>query len=205
LEASVTEVSEGGKTRYDKKREEVVSVAAKIFAEKGYHATSIDDLVRATQLQRGGLYHYISGKKDLLIHIHERFAEPVMQEAREIAALDKPPDQVLRMLAHTLLEAIERHRDEVTVFLQEWRTVKDDPRWENVRAIRKEFENIVVEVLERGRREGIFEISDSRIAMYTFLGMINYTYQWFDPEGKVRAYELAEQMCDIFLDGVKSS
>jgi AcrR family transcriptional regulator len=190
--------------RYEKKREEIVSIAAHVFAEKGYHATSIDDLVAATRLKRGGLYHYIGGKKELLIRIHERSVEPLLDEFRKIRASEERPDVALRTFARVLLRTIEQHRDEVTVFLHEWRVVKKDPRWESIRRSRKEFEDIVAEVLERGCNEGLFSISDVRMAMYTFLGMLNYTYQWFDPRGRVSADELAEQMCDIFLSGVNA-
>jgi AcrR family transcriptional regulator len=53
--------------KYDARRLELIDIAARVFARKGYHATSIDDLVEATGLKRGGLYHYITGKEDLLI------------------------------------------------------------------------------------------------------------------------------------------
>jgi TetR/AcrR family transcriptional regulator, cholesterol catabolism regulator len=65
-----------------RRRREIVDVGAKAFAEHGFHATTIDQLVEATGLQRGGLYHYIDGKLDLLIAIHERFIEPLLEEAR---------------------------------------------------------------------------------------------------------------------------
>jgi AcrR family transcriptional regulator len=196
--------SNGAPSRYEKKQEEIIRIAARVFAEKGYHATSIDDLVAATGLQRGGLYHYIGSKKDLLILIHERSVEPLLDEFRKIRASGERPNVALRMLARVLLENVERHRDEVTVFLHEWRAMKEDPRWGGIRNIRKEFEDIVVELLERGCDEGLFSISDTRVAMYTFLGMLNYTYQWFDPGGRVNAGELAEQMCDIFLEGIET-
>lgn len=128
----------------------------------------------------------------------------MLDEFRKIRASEERPDVALRTFARVLLRTIEQHRDEVTVFLHEWRVVKKDPRWESIRRSRKEFEDIVAEVLERGCDEGLFSISDVRMEMYTFLGTLNYTYQWFDPSGRVSADELAEQMCDIFLSGVKA-
>ena len=72
--------------RYEGRRQEVADIAARVFAERGYDATSIDDLVEATGLQRGGLYHYMEGKKDLLIRIHGRFIEPLLAESRRCRA-----------------------------------------------------------------------------------------------------------------------
>ena len=188
--------------RYEGRRQEVADIAARVFAERGYDATSIDDLVEATGLQRGGLYHYMEGKKDLLIRIHGRFIEPLLDESREICAAAPPPDLALRLLARALMENIDRYRDQVTVFFNEWRMIEHDPEWTEIRASRKEFADMIGGVLERGEREGVFTISDQRMTLFAFLGMLNYSHQWFDAGGRVTATEVADHFCDIFLQGI---
>jgi AcrR family transcriptional regulator len=190
--------------RYDLKRLEVISVAARVFAARGYHATSIDDLVEATGIKRGGLYHYITGKQDLLVAIHERFIEPLLIEARGVAAERLPADQAVQKLAHVLMNVIAEYRNEVTVFLHEWRAIEPGPAWERVQSARREFERIVHDVLVQGDREGALKLDDAPLAVYAFLGMINYTYQWYDPSGRRSADEIAEYFSSIFLDGVRS-
>ena len=102
--------------------------------------------MQATGLQRGGLYHYMSSKADLLIQIHQRFIEPLLAEARRIAEEDVPADVALRKLAAALMSDIAIYRDQVTVFLHEWRIIEDSPDWKAIRKSRKEFEG-VIEVL----------------------------------------------------------
>ncbi len=129
--------------RYEARRQEIVDIAANVFAERGYHATSIDNLVEATGLQRGGLYHYIGSKEELLFQIHERFIDPLLKEAQEIEARGEPPTETLRALAHALMSDIATYRDQVTVFLHEWKTLgssQDGPRARKVMAARKQFE-----------------------------------------------------------------
>lgn len=189
--------------RYDAKRLEVVDVAARLFALRGYHATSIDDLVEATGIKRGGLYHYISGKQDLLVAIHERFIEPLLVASRAVAAERLPADEAVRKLAHALMNVIAEYRNEVTVFLHEWRAIEPGPAWTRVRAARREFEGIVRDVLIQGDREGTLELDDPLLASFAFLGMINYSYQWYDPAGPKSADEIAESFSTIFLDGVR--
>jgi AcrR family transcriptional regulator len=191
--------------RYEGRRQEIIDIAARVFAERGYDATTIDDLVAATGLQRGGLYHYIGGKQDLLIRIHERFLHPLLDQARAIAAEDMPPDAALRALAHALMENIARYTDQVTVFLHEWRTIAGHPDWTQLRRERREFEAIIGDALERGRREGVFAFRDTRIALLGFLGMINYTPQWYEPGGRASSWQIAEDFSDIFLDGIRAS
>jgi len=160
--------------------------------------------VEATGLQRGGLYHYMGSKQDLLIAIHERFLHPLLAQARAIAAEDLAPEAALRALAHALMENIARYTDQVTVFFHEWRTIEGDPRWMTIRNERREFETLIGDVLARGAREGVFRFADLRISLLGFLGMINYTPQWFEPNGRVSAAAIADLFCDLFLDGIRA-
>jgi AcrR family transcriptional regulator len=192
----------GSRARYEKRRQEVIDTAARLFAQRGYHATSVDDLVEATGLQRGGLYHYIDGKLDLSIAIHERFIDPLLAEARAIAATDEPPDSQLRALAHALMRDIASYRNEVTVFLHEWRALLGAPAWQEIRRARREFETIIEDVLARGRDEGLFAFEDSRLTVLAFLGMINYSYQWYDRRVRAAPAEIADRFADIFLSGI---
>src|SRR5436309_16104703 len=128
----------GSAARYEARHQELVDIAARVFARQGYHATSIDDLVEATGLKRGGLYHYISSKEDLLIAAHERFIEPLLENARAIAAEDLPAEEALRRLAHALMHDIAVYQDQVTVFLHECRGIERRPGSQAVRDARQE-------------------------------------------------------------------
>lgn len=194
--------SEQAQERYAKRRNELIDIAAQVFARRGYHATTIDDLVEATQLQRGGLYHYIGGKKDLLLSIHERFIQPLLAETSAIVSDDAPADVKLRKTAHVLMRTINDYRDQVTVFLHEWRAIEDDPEWEGIREGRRAFERDIADILEQGRRDGVFQFADVRLTVLAFLGMLNYTYQWFDPAGRVAPEAVADYFCDVFLRGI---
>jgi AcrR family transcriptional regulator len=191
-------------SRWDERRNEVVDAAAHVFAARGYHATTIDDLVEATGLKRGGLYHYISSKKDLLIRIHERFINPLLEDSRQIVAAGEAPDVTLRNLAKALMRDIADYHDQVTVFLHEWRIIENEPEWRKIRGARREFVDLVAEVLERGIRERMFEIDDVRITVLGFLGMINYSYQWFNPSRRRNAEDLADRFVEIFLYGIRT-
>lgn len=190
--------------KYDAKHQELVDIAAHVFARQGYHATSIDDLVEATGLKRGGLYHYISSKEELLIAAHERFIEPLLENARAITAEELPAEEALRRLAHALMHDIAVYQDQVTVFLHEWRVIRDAPEWHHVREGRREFEQIVESIFEQGRREGVFDVRSSRLTVLAFLGMFNYSYTWFSARGTHSPEEIADHFAAIFLSGIRS-
>jgi AcrR family transcriptional regulator len=188
--------------KYDAKRQELIDIAARVFAEKGYHATSIDDLQEATGMRRGGLYHYIDGKEDVLLAIHERFIEPLLANAREIVAEGLPAEETLRRLARALMHDIATYRDQVTVFLHEWRVLEGTDEWSQVRDARREFEETIETVLARGQAEGRFAPAVRPLTVYAFLGMFNYSYTWFDPRGERTPEEIADHFAGIFLNGV---
>ncbi len=188
--------------RFDERRDEVIDAAARVFAERGYDATTVDDLVEATGLPRGSLYHYTSGKEDLLIQLHRRFIRPLLEKAREIDGQDLTPEATLRALAHALLRNIAEYREEVTVFFHEWRMIEGHPSWHEIREERREFEAIIDRALERGMKEKRFVDQDRRIALLGFLGMINYAPQWYEPEGRRSAADIAEQLSNTYLGGL---
>jgi len=189
--------------RYDRRQQEVVDRAAHVFARRGYHATSIDDLIEATGLTRGGLYHYIGSKQELLFRIHEELLEPLLERSRVILSEDADPETHLRRLVREWVEHVERHRDHMVVFDQERRMVEEEPRWAEVRRARKEFEDLLAGVLDRGRREGIFALPDPQLTLLALLGMVNYLPQWYDPAGRLDTDAIATGYCDALLEGIR--
>ena len=181
---------------------EVVDTAAYVFATRGYDATSIDDLTSETGLQRGGLYHYITGKKDLLFAVHDRCMRPLLEGAQAVELSGAPPAQALRALARVLMRSVDEYYYHVRVVLQEWRTMAMDPRWPEVHRERRTLEQIIIRTIERGVAEGVFEVSQPGLAALAFLGMINYSYQWLDPKGKQKPSDIADYYAELFVRGI---
>jgi AcrR family transcriptional regulator len=192
------------RARYDARRAEVVTAAARTFAERGYHGTSIDDLIAATGLTRGGLYHYIAGKEELLIAVLDELMDPLLDRARELLAEPGTPEQHLRALTRAWLEHVAAHRDHMVVFNQERRTLERDRAWQHIRAARREFEQLLAGVLRRGVYEGAFRTTDPQLTLLSLLGMANYTAQWFTSRGRLSATEIADGYCDLLLDGIRA-
>lgn len=189
--------------RYDRRQQEVIDVAARVFAERGYHATSIEDLIEATGLTRGGLYHYIESKVELLFRVVAELLDPLLEQGRAIVAEDEPPVEQLRRLMHAWMDHVESHRAHMFVFQQERRALEREPQWAEVRASRRAFEELLGAVLDRGEREGAFRLADRRLTLMALLGMVNYTPQWFDPRGRLSAREIADGFCDTLLAGIR--
>jgi AcrR family transcriptional regulator len=173
-------------------RSEVVAAAAREFSRRGYHATSIEDLLAATGLTRGGLYHYIDGKHDLLIAVQQELLEPLLAQARDAAAAHDDAEGKLRAVVREWVRHVETHRDHMVVFAAERRLVESDPRWADIRRQREQFEALLDEILE----------GDS-LARLALLGMVNHMPSWFDPDGRLSATEIADRFVDLLLSGAR--
>jgi TetR/AcrR family transcriptional regulator, cholesterol catabolism regulator len=190
------------RAKYEHRLEAVIGVAAHEFAERGYHNTSIEDLVAASGLQRGGLYHYIESKRHLLLLIHDQLLEPLLEQAREISSRDETPEAQLRALMRTWVLHVAAHRDHMTVFNEERRLIESVPEWTRVRQQRREFQDLVAEVLRRGIVDGSFQIVDADIVLMSILGVVNHMPQWFDPSGRLTPEQVADRCTDLVLHGI---
>ena len=79
------------RARYDRRRQEVVADAARAIAAQGFHATSMQDLIAATRLTAGGLYHYIGSKDQLLGQICDQLMEPLLEQVSEVVSSASHP------------------------------------------------------------------------------------------------------------------
>ena len=107
------------RARYDRRQQEVVATAARLFAERGFHATSMQDLTEATGLTTGGLYHYIGSKERLLLLICDALMEPLLEQSRAIVAQEAPAAELLHALLRAWLAHVASHREHMLVFAQE--------------------------------------------------------------------------------------
>jgi AcrR family transcriptional regulator len=189
--------------RYDRRRDEVVATAAKLFAERGYQATSMSDLTQATGLAAGGLYHYIDSKEHLLLLICDTLMEPLLVRARAIVADGAPPETQLRDVLRAWLEHVEAHRDHMIVFQQERHVIEREPQWRSIRNQRKAFEQLLDDVLTRGEATGELVFPDRRLALRALLGMVNYTPVWLRPRGRLSAEQIADGYCALLLDSAR--
>jgi AcrR family transcriptional regulator len=180
------------RARYDERRQEVIAKAAEAIAQRGFHATSVPDLVEATGLTSGGLYHYIGSKDELLGAICEDLMAPLLDEVRTI---DGPPEERLREFVRVWLRHVERHRHHVLVFQQERNVLEQGPQWRRVRQQRKQFEGLLAQLLA----DPSFRFADRDLALLALLGMVNHTALWLRPRGRLTAEQVADGYVDLLL------
>jgi AcrR family transcriptional regulator len=190
------------RARYEERQRAIIRTAARVFAERGYRQTSIDDLVAATGLQRGGLYHYITSKQHLLLMIHDELMNPLLERGEQILRLPGAPAEHLRALVRVWVEHVAGHRDHMTVFNEERRLIESHADWIRVRQLRRSFQDLLDSVLQRGVACGDFAIQDVEVTQRLLLGTVNHLSSWFDPSGRLSPAELADRCVELILYGI---
>lgn len=190
--------------RYDRRRREIADAAARVFAERGYHATSVAALLEETGLTAGALYHYVASRDDLLVAICDELLDPLLQRAAEIAGDDaKPPLERLRELLRAWLEHIAHHLDHMRVFAQERHVIEHESRWGDIRAKRLEFERILDGLLAQCEAAGSLSVDDRRLALLALLGMVNYTPTWYRGGGRLHPHEIADGYHEMLVSAYR--
>lgn len=183
------------------RKQEIVRVAARLFAANGYHSTGMTELSEAVGLGKGALYYHIESKEALLyeisaLHVREMVAFGEALVERE----DLAPPQKVRELSRELMRTISEHLPEVTVFFHEVRILTGD-RAQRLIELRDRFEDVWTRLIEQGVEAGSFQALDP-IAVKGMLGLHNYSYIWLGPNGRLSPEEISNVFCDLLLNGL---
>jgi AcrR family transcriptional regulator len=182
------------------RRMELTRQAARLFAEKGYHGTSIGDLADAMGVQKGSLYAHIDSKQDLL---YETMREGA---AAFHAALDAIPDELpatekIRLALRAHLRVVAEQLDVATVFVREWRYLEGERREEIVHE-RRRYEERFRALFREGRDLGeLRTVLDDATAALLVLSAVNGAYTWLQPGRDTD--ELADRFYTLLLDGIR--
>jgi AcrR family transcriptional regulator len=188
------------------RRREVLDTAARLFHERGYQGTTMDEIAAAVGLTKGSLYHHFASKTEILTAIYEEAADLVVAHTRKLGE-DEPPEVVFGSLVRDILELIAEHRYHVTVYYQEMRWVREWLPKKDAARIQKKvrsYIDYVESVIQRGIDAGTLRDVDPRVAAYALIGMASWSYQWYDPEGKLDLDTITELFTSIYLRGMKA-
>ena len=189
----------------ERRRDEIVAAAARIFHQKGYEATSIQEVAEAVGMLKGSLYYYIDAKEDLLFAVIEK-AHQLGNDG--MASSVEEGGDALAQLRHTITAHVRNNLENLTeigVFFQDFRSLGQERRAAIVEE-RDSYERFVRGIIERGQADGTIDASiDPKLTTMALLGMMNWVYQWYRPDGPKEPQEIAEIFADVALKGIAAS
>ena len=183
-------------------RQEILRASARLFQQQGYDGTSMNDVAAALRLSKGGLYHHFQSKDEILFnlmsHAMDITEEKVINPVKAVA----DPEERLRTLIRLHIGVVLSERDrEITVMLHENHPLPSAFR-RKINARKKDYvhfvENLIGDV--QRHRSSASQVTP-RAAAFALLGMINWVYQWYKPEGPLTGYAIVRQYTEIFFRG----
>jgi TetR/AcrR family transcriptional regulator, cholesterol catabolism regulator len=183
-------------------RDDVVRAAGRLFADKGYHGTSMRDLGRELGLHGSSLYSHISSKEDLLVDVVMRGADLFEAAARSAVAEAADPPTRLEALVAAHVAVVLDHIDESRTFLNEARALEDEHRGRVVEA-RDRYEAVFRQVLTDGVAQGHFRPDlDVRMSAIYILSILNAVDRWYRVDGELDRPALVKSLMRFVLDGI---
>lgn len=179
--------------------EELLEAAAKIFYEKGYDATSIQDIAERVNILKGSIYYYIQTKADLRDHLLVEVHTNGIATMRRLAATEGTALDKLAAMIRGHVEYMHRNRAKTTVYLHEVKKLSPAKRQELLGA--ENYRDVFDEMLELGQAEGLFLASlDPKQAAQAILASLNSFYQWYRPNRESQA-RVADYFVTTILRG----
>jgi AcrR family transcriptional regulator len=184
-------------SRYDHKLEFILRSAAQIFADNSYHSTSMRDIARATNVSLAGLYHYCKSKEELLFLIQDNCFGRVLERLQERLRDINDPVEKLRIFIENHLSFFAANMAEMKVLSHESQSLQGDLR-EHVSGKKDKYTKLATRILR--------EVNDGSgvnltVATYALFGMMNWIYNWYDPKGRLKVHDLAQNLTQLFLEG----
>jgi TetR/AcrR family transcriptional regulator, cholesterol catabolism regulator len=183
-------------------RQEILRTAARLFQQQGYDGTSMNDVAAALKLSKGGLYHHFQSKDEILFNLMDHAMDITQERVINAVRGIGDPEARLRALIRLHISVVLSVRDrEITVMLHENHPLPP-PLRKRINTRKKDYvhfvEKLIAEVQNaRGSKSNV----NPRAAAFALLGMINWIYQWYRPEGTLQEENLAQQYTEIFFAG----
>jgi AcrR family transcriptional regulator len=184
------------------RKEQITETAAKLFRKKGYIATTMRDLAAELGIEAASIYHHVKSKEELLETICFDMANKFILNAKEVNDIYFNAEEKLRLAIKLHIETITLNQNKSAVFLQEWRNLSE-PNLSKFKMLRDQYENQFTIIIIDGENEDIFDFVDKKFAVLSILSTINFVNEWYNPEGKMNAAEIAEKLSNFILGGLR--
>ncbi len=183
-------------------RTELIKQSIGLFVEKGFSATSIQDIVDTIGVTKGSFYYHFKSKEALLMDIHLYYINDLLRRQQLILETEKNPKEKLAKVVELIIHDIKTQGEIARVYYREIRHLTPENA-ATIQAKRTQFRRLIEETVAQGITAGEFrENIQPKVITFAILGMTNWSYRWFDPEGTLSVKDLADMYTDFILFGI---
>ncbi|WP_347861371.1 TetR/AcrR family transcriptional regulator [Salimicrobium sp. PL1-032A] len=184
-------------------KHKIIETSISLFGQHGFKETSIQDIVDQLGLTKGTFYYYFKNKEEILVQIHEQFIDDLLTKQKDIIDSSRPVKQRLYDLVTMMIRNIRTSVNSAMIFFREMRHLSEE-KLSYVRKKRDLFQQNIEELIREGIEKDEFK-KELRADMvsYMILGITNWSYFWYEPDGEVPEGQLADMYTTILLQGME--
>lgn len=177
----------------------ILAAALRLFAERGFDGTSVQEVVAAAEVTKGALYHYFDSKDDLLHEIYARVLRMQMQRLTQIADSGGTVVERLHRAAADVVETTTDNLDDSKIFFRSMHLLAPETR-KTVRAERRRYHERFRDLVLEGQREGVFsDRVPAELVVDYFFGSVHHLGTWFHADGPLTGAQVGEHFADLLL------
>jgi AcrR family transcriptional regulator len=185
------------------RRDELLELAAAMFAERGLRATTVRDIADSAGILSGSLYHHFKSKEQMVEEVLRDFLDWLFGRYREIVETEANPLERLKGLFMASFEAIEHRHAQVVIYQDEAKRLSTLSQFDFVEARNREQRQMWVDVLTAGVEEGCFRPDLDVDLVYRFIRDTTWvSVRWYQPGGPLTAEQVGRQYLAIVLGGI---
>ncbi len=183
------------------KRERILEEAVKLFYERGFTGTTLDDIAAELGVTKPFIYTHFRSKTDLLAAICSPTIELSLDAvARAAKGPGSPRDRLYRAIVD-FTEVVLSRQANIAIYFREEKNLSPDAL-QQINVLRKKFDRVLSKLLAEGVASGEFDIKDVSLSALAIGGMISWAYTWHRPEGRLALDDMCERMADLALQMV---
>ena len=192
---------ESATRHYDATLQKILKTSAKIFAEKGFHHTSVRDIARATRKSLAGLYYYFTTKEELLYLIQERCFLTLLQRWEQAAATHADSRARIRAFTENHLSFFLHNMHEMKVMAHEDESLSGEFQ-DKILVLKRRYVKVLMDLIGELQEQQGGKRFDLRAATFVLFGMMNWIYTWYQPKRDLPFAQLIEQMLRLYFLGL---
>ncbi|UOE95652.1 TetR/AcrR family transcriptional regulator [Alkalihalobacillus sp. LMS39] len=186
-------------------KEKIFEKSIVLFGKNGFTETSIQHIVEELGVTKGTFYYYFTSKEELLMEIHLRFINELLQSQKAIVEDElKSAKEKLHGIVYMLLKNIEGQGQSAKVFFREMQNLNEE-HLQDIFKKRDQFRKQTQHVIEKGMEMGEFRQDiNAEIITLAILGAANWGYHWYDPKGPLTELQISDIYLDFIINGIQA-
>lgn len=188
------------------RRDELLELAAAMFAERGLRATTVRDIADSAGILSGSLYHHFSSKEEMVDEVLRTFLTWLFDRYQHIVDTEPNPLARLKGLFMASFDAIEHRHAEVVIYQDEAKRLSSQPRFSYIEELNQRHRAMWVDVLNEGIAQGYFQSGMDVDLVYRFIRDTTWvSVRWYQPGGPLTAEQVGKQYLAIVLGGIAAA